>query len=81
MFFTKTMIMKIMTKMIIMTKMFFTRIMMMVMTIQVNTATPAGLTPLMLACLREDVAVVSFMIIINNFPIYSDQYRADGKDQ
>ena len=37
------------------------RIMMMMMSIQVNTATPAGLTPLMLACLREDVAVVSFI--------------------
>ena len=34
---------------------------MMMMSIQVNTATPAGLTPLMLACLREDVAVVSFI--------------------
>jgi len=29
---------------------------------KVNTATPAGLTPLMLACLREDVAVVKLLI-------------------
>ena len=31
--------------------------------LQVNTTTPAGLTPLMLACLREDVAVVKNITI------------------
>ena len=31
--------------------------------LQVNTTTPAGLTPLMLACLREDVAVVKKITI------------------
>ena len=34
--------------------------------IQVNTSTPAGLTPLMLACLREDVAVVGGINIVIN---------------
>ena len=43
--------------------------MIVMMIIQVNTSTPAGLTPLMLACLREDVAVVGgintiFIIVI-----------------
>ena len=32
--------------------------------LQVNTTTPAGLTPLMLACLREDVAVVNNITIV-----------------
>ena len=42
-------------------------VMMIVMImIQVNTSTPAGLTPLMLACLREDVAVVGGMNIVIN---------------
>ena len=49
--------------------------------LQVNTTTPAGLTPLMLACLREDVAVVKnitidkpivcHIIIITNIVFYS----------
>ena len=42
-------------------------VMMIVMImIQVNTSTPAGLTPLMLACLREDVAVVGGINIVIN---------------
>ena len=42
-------------------------VMMIVMImIQVNTSTPAGLTPLMLACLREDVAVVGGTNIVIN---------------
>ena len=42
-------------------------VMMIVMIIiQVNTSTPAGLTPLMLACLREDVAVVGGLNIVIN---------------
>ena len=40
--------------------------MIVMMIIQVNTSTPAGLTPLMLACLREDVAVVGGMNIVIN---------------